>query len=83
MNKFKKLNLPKRHTLQAPPARGEVKWFCSVEGSGVYYLHDDLHIYHGTTTEEHSQHCGYFDSEEKALSAYKNYYYLYGKEPGH
>lgn len=82
MNKFRKLDLPKHHTIHTDSPYSRIKWCCSVEGSATSYLHNDLHIY-DCVTAEGQKHTGIFDSEEEALRAYKNYYYMYAKEPGH
>lgn len=73
MKKFRKLNLPQRCVIDT----GEEKWFCTVEGTNDQFLNKDLQVRAPSVLERN------FNSEEEALDAYKKYYYLHAKEPGH
>lgn len=78
MNDFRKLNLPKRHTLGAVSVNADynkTKWFCSVVGSEAYYLHRDLKLHDGTSSGDEPEGMYDIDSELEVADADIDEYY--------
>ena len=78
MNDFRKLNLPKRHTLCDVGVNtdyNKTKWFCSVRGSDAYYLHRDLKLHNGTSSGVEPEGLYDNDSELKVADDAIDEYY--------
>ena len=78
MNDFRKLNLPKKHKLLASGINidySKTKWFCSVAGSEVYYLHRDLELYRSTSSGIPPEGLYDIDSKLKVADADIDEYY--------
>ena len=79
MNDFRKLNLPKKHTLFVAVSSNahynKTKWFCSVNGSDAYYLHRDLKLHDSTCSGDEPEGMYDFTGELEVTDTKVDEYY--------